>query len=246
VHKERRYAALLALLVLMLLISPTIHIIEAGIPIFWALLGGIFFAVSYVIYEQRMLLGLIAALGLVSSAGGLASRYIGVLDAELTGGLVLILLFGGLTLLVLDDLKKSSIVTVQTLNGGICGYLLIGYTFAAICNALSIVLPGSFLTFSGLDLDTSQSFAVFIYYSLATMTTVGSQQVYPATDAASAVTSLLAVVGVLYVAVLISRLVAGVERQRRENSNAGGQLTEGTGKEVTDIPEAEPLSEDRL
>jgi voltage-gated potassium channel Kch len=63
-------------------------------------------------------------------------------------------------------------------------------------------MPQSASTFS-----SGSSFANFIYYSFVTLTTLGYGDIVPVSPHARALSSLEAVIGQLFIAVLIARLV---------------------------------------
>ena len=69
------------------------------------------------------------------------------------------------------------------------------------------IQPGSFFIRPEQNLDGILSQADFIYYSFATLTTLGYGDITPATSHVRSLAILEAVTGTLYIAVLIARLV---------------------------------------
>jgi hypothetical protein len=107
---------------------------------------------------------------------------------------------------------SSTTVTHDTLAGAMCVYLLLGVIWAMMFALIESVQPGSFLVGgeSVADAHGGQEgeMAQFLYLSFVTLTTVGYGDILPTTPVARRVAVLEAVVGQLYVAVLIARLVS--------------------------------------
>lgn len=91
--------------------------------------------------------------------------------------------------------------TSDGLVGAIFGYLLIASAWALLFRQLEILHPGSF------DLAEGDRDAQLLYFSLITVTTVGYGDVLPVTAVARIWAALEAVVGTLYIAILIGRIV---------------------------------------
>ncbi len=95
----------------------------------------------------------------------------------------------------------------ETVFGALCIYLLVGFSFASIYGLLAALQTHAF----SLD-PTTNSHALpnrfdFIYYSFGTMTSLGSAGITAVSDQARSLTVIEAILGVLYLAVLISRLM---------------------------------------
>jgi hypothetical protein len=86
-------------------------------------------------------------------------------------------------------------------------YFLLGMCWFAIYNILNIVQPGSFKE-NGTPLPQAAPWSTMLYFSLTTLTTLGYGDILPVKPAARMFATLEASVGVLYVAITISRLVA--------------------------------------
>ncbi len=103
--------------------------------------------------------------------------------------------------------RPNGRVTSDTLLGAFSGYLLIALIWTMAYSALEMVVPGSF-TSGQSSITQMQQFERFIGFSFATLTTVGYGNLAPATPRADALSSLEAVIGQFYMAVVIARLVA--------------------------------------
>jgi len=114
---------------------------------------------------------------------------------------------------ILSTIMKAKKVTIEMIYASICVYLLLGVIWTMLFSIIEIVEPGSFLSGGAPvidlhgDLAKRNVFASFIYYSFVTLTTLGYGDITPVSPQARALSSLEAVIGQLYIAVLIAGLV---------------------------------------
>ena len=100
--------------------------------------------------------------------------------------------------------------TSNRLYGAMSVYVMISAFFANLFQLLNILHPDSFVCHSVLcpdGVDAAFGMGVHFYYSLATMTTVGFGDITPATPFAAMVSAMEALLGQLYVAIVVARLV---------------------------------------
>ena len=97
-------------------------------------------------------------------------------------------------------------VTVNTVLAAVSIYLLIGATFVPVYGLIETVQPGSFV--DGASPGEGVVWQQLMYYSYVTLNTVGYGDVQPVNAWARSLSTLEAVVGVLYLAVAIARLVS--------------------------------------
>ena len=109
-------------------------------------------------------------------------------------------------------LLRAQRVTSDTILGGICVYLLLGMLWMSTYGLVEIVRPGSFLLGgvplgeAGTELDRFR-YAEILYFSFVTLTTVGYGDVTPASAAARSLAVGEAIVGQLYLAIFVARLM---------------------------------------
>lgn len=113
-------------------------------------------------------------------------------------------------------------VTSNTIFASLCVYLLIAFIWALMYSFLEIVAPGSF----AIDSDVFQyqfspehvyaELYYFMYYSFTSLTTLGLGDIMPASPWARVLTVLEAIIGQIYLVVLVSRLVGMHINQRKE------------------------------
>jgi hypothetical protein len=88
----------------------------------------------------------------------------------------------------------------------------VGFSFSNGYFLLATLQPGSF------SFDVASNFPkvpgrfTFIYYSFGTLTSLGAPGITPASHASRSLTVIEAILGVLYLAVLISRLISMYKR----------------------------------
>lgn len=95
----------------------------------------------------------------------------------------------------------------ETVFGALCVYLLVGFTFASIYGMVAILQPNAFYLDPHTSLHTVPNRFDFIYYSYGTMTSLGAAGITPVSPQARSLTVLEAILGVLYLAVLVARLI---------------------------------------
>lgn len=105
--------------------------------------------------------------------------------------------------LLIDILSREGRVTTPLINGAIAVYLLIGVSFSFVFAFIYVIDPG---TFRGLDPGTI-GHDKFMYFSMVTLTTLGYGDVTPITRVGETVVTMEAVIGQLYLTVLVARLV---------------------------------------
>jgi len=110
------------------------------------------------------------------------------------------LMLGAIILFITFDQGKVNIRRVQ---GAVIVYLLIGLIFSLAYHSIYILNPVN--TFNGISGIHKKN---FIYFSLCTLTTVGYGDITPLSPFARSLSNAEAVVGQLFPAVLIARLVA--------------------------------------
>lgn len=107
----------------------------------------------------------------------------------------------------------------EAIAGSALAYLLLGVCFAEIYVFINLFCPGSFTIGSA----TVQSISPreMLYFSLVTLTTLGYGEFLPATPLARRIASIESVVGVLYIAVFLGRVISVMRHEEEESENIG-------------------------
>ena len=177
------------------------------------------------------------AVALILGTPAILGRLVGVFRADSVAWNSVVLastaLFIGFVIWnLLRDLLVGERSTGERVYGALCAYLFIGLLFALLFTNMEFRSPGSFL-FSGKAVsDASSSEAAllptFTYYSFVTLTTLGYGDIAPATGHARTLAWLEALIGQLYLAVMVATLV-GIRVS--EGLRAGDGRTGGGGDE---------------
>ena len=118
-----------------------------------------------------------------------------------------------LTTVVVFTVVRGDIMSTDTLIGGICAYFLLGITWGTAYALVELLSPGSFAVASSLaaagnwGVPTHPITPLLEYYSFVTLTTVGYGDMSPLSEGARVLSVAEVLVGQLYLAVLIGRLV---------------------------------------
>ena len=121
-----------------------------------------------------------------------------------------LVLVGYATLVLLRNIFEQRVVRVDDVLGAVCGYLLAAVAWSNLFMLIEIFLPGSFSVGPGFGAEGDTwhgRIAVLHYVSLGSLTSLGSGAVVPIRPPATILTTLEAVFGQFYIAVVVARLV---------------------------------------
>lgn len=127
--------------------------------------------------------------------------------------IIILLLYVRIVLLVMF---RQGPVSWSRIQGGVCAYLLIGMAWASAFDLVEQVHPGSF-HFVSEPTNMDQLTSKLIYFSFATLTTVGFGDVLPVYPFARSLAIAEAIVGQLFPAILIGALVAMAMQARAKS-----------------------------
>jgi len=201
---EQRFFILLVLILATIVLTPFLDdFIETRI-LMDILLTVIFIALILAIRSKRsqLIIGSFLALPLIISTW---SFYF----VQLTSISLMTMIFGALFFSyavknILHIVVKSEKVTQETIFAAVVAYLLIALMWAYLYMILEIVIPGSFsVPERSIRAETMQ----FEYFSFVTITTLGYGDIIPLTNKASALALLEALIGQIYLVVLVAWLV---------------------------------------
>ena len=113
-----------------------------------------------------------------------------------------VLFFGFTAAVLFLEVFRSRAVDQDVLAGAACCFILIAFAWSSAYVWLETAQPGSFSLPAGAD-----PWSALLYFSFVTLTTLGYGEIIPIVDAARSLVLLEAVVGVLYSAIVVARLV---------------------------------------
>lgn len=176
------------------------------------LFSAVFLSAILAVSQTRLqtVLAVVLALPMFFNAGVLNVMGRHQWDAISHAFSILFLLF--VMVLILRFVFETPRVTRNTISAAVVVYLLIGVTWSVIFLWMENRVPGSFNLGST---SPTEGTYIFIYYSFVTLTTLGYGDISPLTNPARAMVILEAVIGQLYLAVLIARLVGAYIADRK-------------------------------
>ncbi len=115
---------------------------------------------------------------------------------------------GALTVVSLWAVLREGPVTAHRIRGAIAAYLLLAVFFAYLYGLIEYVNPGSLRFPEGMHAAKGELHQGFLYFSVVTITTLGYGDITPIHPWARSAVMLEAVIGPLYLAILVARLVS--------------------------------------
>jgi hypothetical protein len=210
-----RFVTLLITLVVVLLLTGFSSRELMGVPSLQLFFSLVFVAGVYAVSGRRQVLFIGLSIALVA----LITTWLRHVVEEPVAVLAIadyatdVMFFGYVAFVIARTVLEETRVTADTVYGGICVYLLLALVCVVFYSATETFAPGSFVMgdtpvadLVG-DLEATPLFREFIYFSFVTLTTLGYGDIRPTTDAARMIATAEAVVGQLFVAVFIARLV---------------------------------------
>jgi len=120
------------------------------------------------------------------------------------------------TTVIFVEVIREREVTRNILTGIVCVYLLIGTAFATLFDFVETIHPGSF-QFNTINAgDAPMRWRNLLYYSFTTLTTTGYGDVTPASTHAQSLSIIEGIIGVLFVAVFVARLIGMYNYKKKD------------------------------
>jgi len=204
----------------------TAHGLTGGRVLSDILVGVITLAVLLVVFEHRRHRILALAVAVMAISSNLV-RYLPFsqpyqLLLTVVHYLLLTAFLGYAVAVILGNIFRKSAVGADDVLGAVSGYLIAGAAWSALYALTDSLVPDSFTmapAFAASLSDWHGRTAVFNYFSVVTLTTMGYGDITPMRAPASAFAMLEAVFGQFYIAVVVAQLVGGrLARQDRQDS----------------------------
>jgi hypothetical protein len=203
-----RHLSLLISIMLLFIVSPFAATFRHGILMLNVIAATVLVAGSYALSERKHLFAIAIVLSVISIV---ASWYLinfpshWAVVVSHTSVVVLIAFF---SITILGYVLRGGRITLDKIFAAICVYLLIGYAWTFAYSLLEELVPGSLSVLSGAGQSDFVSRVMQLrYFSFMTLTTVGYGDVLPRSQAARTMAIFEAVMGQIYLAVLVARLV---------------------------------------
>jgi hypothetical protein len=212
-RKGHNTVLLIALVLYLFVLAPILQGFPALSLILRVAFTLVLFSACYAIAVDRRLFRASVSLAVLLAALG----WIGELAAQpfllRVTNLVAVAFLLLVALLLLKPVLGDPPVTLDKLFGAISIYLLLGLAWAEIFQFIDLTNPGSFALSGPLQIEFDRApfggaSSIYVYYSFVTLTTTGYGDMSPVGPVARSMASLEAIVGPLYLAILIARLVS--------------------------------------
>ena len=190
------YHVVLALLLLQLALHPFGSGLISRLTV-----AAVFIACIWAVASQRRLLVVALLLGVPA----LASGFIAGASATAAGFVLGIAMMGFICVVFLSRIYANPVVTSGTVSASLVVYLLLGVIWYQAYQLVEQFLPGSFYGVAASD-GVATGGELF-YYSFVTLSTLGYGDMGPVSDYARSLAITEAVVGQLYLVVLVASLV---------------------------------------
>jgi len=206
--KERRHLLLLISILLLFAVSPFVATFQHGVLFLNVFGAAILVAGSYALSERKQLFRAAIVLSAISTVGTCLPLAFSQHWAVLVSHSSTILLGAFFCVSILGYVLHSGRVTSDKIFAAICVYLLVGFVWTYVFALLDEIQPGSFAgsTETGRN-DYIGRIMQLRYFSFATLTTLGYGDILPRSSTAQTMAVLEAVLGQIYLAVLVARLV---------------------------------------
>jgi uncharacterized membrane protein len=140
----------------------------------------------------------------------------GISGLEILDGLLMLACTIGFLAIVLWQVFREGPVTAHRIQGAVAGYLLISVIFSIAYSLIENLQPGSFQMPAALGQYGEPQGQLFYYFSVVTLTTTGFGDITAVNPFARSLVMMEALIGQLYTAILIARLVSLHVEAKRE------------------------------
>src|SRR5215475_5920797 len=201
--RRHKHAILLAALIVAALVESFSHRQVLGPGLSDLVIVTLLLLVFLIVFTRRVnrLVAFLAWAAVVVAQG---AHYL------LPGASAALLLAGYATLVILRNIFEQRVIRVDDVLGAVCGYLLAAVAWSNLFMLIEMFSPGSFSVGPGFGAEGDTwpgRIAVLHYVSFGALTGLGSGAVVPVRPPVTILTTLEAVFGQFYIAVVVAQLV---------------------------------------
>ena len=216
---QHRFTFLLAALVLLMVVSPQLEGTRAGAIFFTVGLTSVFITGVMANRERKWVFRGALVVAAVAIPLSWTALFADSEPIDLTKYMIVVIFSSVTAAMILISVFRDYMASVHAVVGAICVYLLIGLTWAMIYSAIEYVEDAPFRfpehrRASEVGPDHT-SFSQLTYFSFVTMSTLGYGDITPRTALAETACWMQTIVGQLYVATLIARLISEIRPHSR-------------------------------
>ena len=201
---QGRYIALLISIVCYLFISPFLQDFPGLRSLVNIFLTGILISGVYAVSQEKRVALVAACLAAPMFISMWVYQFTDIATLETVGDCFGVVFLSFLAVLILRSVISAKEVSSDVICGAIVVYLFIGVIWGDLFNLIETMQPGSFS--SSLE-NVRQGESVFVYFSFVTLTTLGYGDILPISAPARSFAYLEALIGQIYLTVLVAALV---------------------------------------
>ena len=213
-----QFLLLLASLVVVLLVAPLTEDTRLGAVLLNVGLDALFILGVYINRKRKWILRMAIVVAVISIPLTWSTMLFDFMQVSL-GFYVAVVVSSTMTaIVILIAIFDEHLGAIQSVLAAICVYLLIGLIWAMVYSAIDFTIEDAF-AFNERRMSSAHGhtdFSQLVYFSFVTMSTLGYGDVNPRTPLAETATWMQSVVGQLYIAILIARLVSELPRKGRD------------------------------
>jgi hypothetical protein len=208
-RQEIRHLVLLILLLLLFVLSPFVAPLRYGVLFLNIIGAAVLLSGTHAVSERRKLFAVTVVIAIAALAINCLTVFVPGESWILLSNVCILVLLALFSVSILGDVLRAGRITADKIYGALCVYLLIGFAWAFAYAILDQLQPGSFSVpeESGGTAEYVASVMRMRYFSFVTLTTVGFGDILPRSSAARTFATLEAIMGQIYLAVLVARLV---------------------------------------
>lgn len=200
--KKRRFGILLVTLLLLLLLYPFLEHFElTGLTLLLNVFTSLILISSvHALSENRRQLIMALSVIIPAIVFGWGHQLVQIKVSMVVDSLLQIIAFSFVAYKILGYALRRGPVDAEKIAAAVCVYLMLGVIWQDVYVLLDIVIPGSFNSalLTGPD---------FLYFSFITLSTLGFGDITPVIGPARALAYTEALIGQLYLTILVARLV---------------------------------------
>jgi Ion channel len=201
------FGVVLALLLSMFVLGPLLEEVDGADAVLGILSAGVLVATLVACGARPRVVqvvgGIALAAAVVTASGSLAAGN----EAPVWVSAIVAALLVTTPFLVLRRVLHHSRVTLATVAGGLCAYLLVGFAFASIYRTINLVDDTAF---------TPELKSASTYFSFVTLTTTGFGDYVATSDITRSLVMLEAIIGQVLLVTLVARFVSTLGQERGE------------------------------
>ncbi len=204
-----RFGFLLAALIFFTLLMPFVAEADfAGRTFVRVGLSVVLLTAIYAVSDKRWVFIVALAFALPTLAGEWTTHFVHTQTSSIARLCLTASFFWFTAAVVMAGVLRQREVSADTILGGISVYLLMVLAFTLLHLLVATLQPGAYQVASaGPSRFDVEDFALALYFSFVTLTTLGYGDITPLSRVAQMLTGVEAMTGQLFVAILIARLV---------------------------------------